>query len=123
MTKDMLNLVPGATITDKASNFWIKPDDEEKLLADQIEEMKATFTEFKSVNMICIAAAYLQRFYMTESIFIYKPKEITYACLFMAAKIEEMDYTHEKFCRNLKQDPNELYLINNEQLLLQTLHF
>jgi hypothetical protein len=34
MTKDMLNLVPGATITDKASNFWIKPDDEEKLLAD-----------------------------------------------------------------------------------------
>jgi hypothetical protein len=49
--------------------------------------------------------AYLQRFYISQSIFIYNPKEITFACLFIAAKIEEKDYTPEHFCKSLKKDP------------------
>jgi len=58
--------------------------------------------------------AYLQRFYITQSIFIYNPKEITFACLFIAAKIEEKDYTPEHFCKSLKKDPASLNLVQNE---------
>lgn len=110
MTHEMQSL-KGSTMHEKAANFWISPEVEEKCLADQIEEMKRTYQEFKSVNMICIAAGYLQRFYLNESIFIYNPKEISFACLFIAAKIEEMSYTPENFCKFLKKDPAELKLV------------
>ena len=39
---------------------------------------------------------------------------MTYACLFLAAKLEEiplLSHNIENFCRTLKKDPHELNLI------------
>jgi hypothetical protein len=80
-------------LQEKAENFWIPNETEEKCLADYIEEMIKTYHELNSLKMICTAAAYMQRFYLKESIFIYNPIQIMYACLFLASKIEEMGYT------------------------------
>jgi len=92
----------GATNQEKAANFWIKDEVDEKALSTTIEKIKATYAEFKDIKMICTAMAYLQRFYLKESIFIYGIEGLSYACLFLAQKVEEMSYTHEYFCRIMK---------------------
>jgi hypothetical protein len=77
-------------------------DKEEEHLTVCLEEMFKTNLEFKSIKMVCIAAAYLQRFYLEESVFVYNPQEMLYACLYIAQKIEEIGYSFEHFCRSLR---------------------
>jgi hypothetical protein len=59
------NMFQGANLTEKASKFIIKANDEEKILSDWIDTLKNQyFPVYKDVNIICLAANYLQRFYL-----------------------------------------------------------
>ena len=63
----------GDTREEKAKNYWIKEESEEKILATQITRMQDSFARagFKSVKALATAMAFLQRFYLKESVFIY----------------------------------------------------
>ena len=58
MTQEMLKS-KGNTPREKANNFWISYEAEEKCLADCINEMLKNYSQFDSVKLLCIAAAYL----------------------------------------------------------------
>lgn len=51
------------------------------------------------------------------------PYELLYACIYLAAKTEELSITADKFCELLKKDPVKLRLVHYEQILLQGLNF
>ena len=55
--------------------------------------------------------------------FCQPPDNIAYAGLYLAAKLEEMNYTANHFCQALKLDPAQLNLVTNEQILMQGLKF
>ena len=123
MTPDMISKVTvGDTVEKKAAQFLIKPDLEEKIVADFCERIKKEFAQFTS-NVLCIAMAFLQRFFLFESVFCHSPENIAYACLYLAAKLEEMNYTANHFCQALKLDPAQVNLVAHEQILMEGLKF
>lgn len=113
-------MIQGATLAEKASKFIIKAQDEERIISDQIDVLKNKyFPVYKDVNIICLAANYLQRFYLVNSIFIYEPKAIILSCLYLAVKVSEIAEPLRAFCHKTKADP--VKLLQNEQILVQAL--
>jgi hypothetical protein len=57
----------GETRADKARNYKIPPEKEEKCLAVLVSEIKNQYLvpRFRNANFICAAMAYFQRFYLT----------------------------------------------------------
>lgn len=66
--------VKGDSPAQKAANFNIKPDVEEKVIADAIMQLRQHWLAFNNFQLIATAASFLQRFYVRESIFIWDPR-------------------------------------------------
>ena len=107
----------GANLTEKASKFIIKANDEEKIISDWIDTLKNSyFPIYKDVNIICLAANYLQRFYLIQSIFVYEPKAMILSCLYLAVKVSEIAEPLKAFCQKTRADP--VKLLHYEQILV-----
>lgn len=68
------------------------------------------------------ATSYFRKFYIVHSAMEYKPKNILFTCVFLAAKAENKLVTIEKFCSHLsKVQPSNV--LDNEFLVLKSLSF
>jgi len=110
----------GDTRLDKARNYKIPPEKEEKCLGVLVSEIRNQYQvpRFRNANFICTAMAYFQRFYLSQSIFIHDPQIMLYACLFLAHKVEGLEDRHnnieDAFCKILGKDPKTLDLAYHE---------
>ena len=69
--------------------------------------------------------AYLQRFYLHQSLLENDPQQLVNACLFLSVKVHEMDLPHTEFCKRfgIEIDRKKTPLAVNEQALLRGLNF
>ena len=79
----------GNTREEKAQNFWIKDEAEEKALSHQTTKMQDCYNHVKYKKPLCTAMAFLHRFFLNESIFIYDIEQIAYAAMYLAQKLDD----------------------------------
>ena len=78
-----------------------------------------------SDNAECIATAmaYLQRFYLHQSLFTHDPQHFVYAMLFLSIKVHEIAMPHQQFCQFFEVDHRAINLARIEQILLSGLNY
>jgi len=93
------------------------------MLAYCVSKLKNHLHDLSNEKLVATAVYYMHHFYLTGSVLDTDPENIMYASLYLASKVEEVNLTHDSFCRDLKKDPVKLNLIHNEQILLIGLNF
>lgn len=76
-------------------------------------------------NTFGTALQYFKRFYLTNSVMDYHPKEILVTAAYLACKAEEFNVTMEQFVANIngnKERAQEI-ILNHELLLMEQLNF
>ena len=110
----------------------------EEFLAYHDEKMLLIYYS-KFVNEICrkfkptvpmsvngMSLIYFKRFYLNTSVMEFHPKDIAYLCVYLACKVDEYNVSIDQFMGQVKSsyDPMlQMFIIDNELLLLQKLHF
>jgi cyclin H len=96
--------------------------DELRLVQRYCDQVRSTCDFFKwPVNVKATAVQYLKRFYTTNSITTYPPKEIYKSVLFLASKTEGTHMTLSEYARRIKTDPKDI--LAPEYKIIQALRF
>ncbi|XP_075224490.1 cyclin H isoform X2 [Lycorma delicatula] len=68
---------------------------------------------------------FFKRFYLSNSVMDYHPKEILVTCVYLACKVEEFNVSISQFVSNIKGDREKAsdIILNNELLLMQHLNY
>ena len=102
----------GETAREKVRSLALTQDQETKILIVYIDELRSQYRNllqwsederrFQNAHVVAVAMTYFQRFFLKRSVFEYEAPKIAFACLFLAAKVQEMSLTHETFCKTFK---------------------
>ncbi|KAG9669126.1 cyclin-like protein, partial [Aureobasidium melanogenum] len=96
--------------------------DELRLVQRYCDQVRNTSDFFGwSVNVKATAVQYLKRFYTTNSVITYPPKEIYKSVLFLASKTEGVHMTLSEYARRIKTDPKDV--LAPEYKIIQALRF
>ncbi|KAI5251504.1 cyclin-like protein [Aureobasidium subglaciale] len=96
--------------------------DELRLVQRYCEQVRATSDFFNwNVNVKATAVQYLKRFYTTNSVITYPPKEIYKSVLFLASKTEGVHMSLSEYARRIKTDPKDV--LAPEYKIIQALRF
>ncbi|KAF2157978.1 cyclin-like protein [Myriangium duriaei CBS 260.36] len=97
-------------------------DEELRLVQRYSEQVRTTSDFFKwSINVKSTAVQYLKRFYLTNSVMTYPPKEIYKSVLFLASKTEAVHMTLAEYARRIKTDKSDI--LAPEYKIIQSLRF
>ena len=94
-------------IENKLKEFLLKLELEEKVLGTFIDRLAIKSMNFDE-NLLATAMAYFQRYYLNQTLFQQHPEKIAKvqnACLFLATKVNEVNFTSDKFCELMQLDP------------------
>ena len=96
--------------------------DELRLVQRYCDQVRSTSDFFQwSVNVKATAVQYLKRFYTTNSVITYPPKEIYKSVLFLASKTEGVHMSLSEYARRIKTDPK--HVLAPEYKIIQALRF
>ncbi|QIW99449.1 hypothetical protein AMS68_004967 [Peltaster fructicola] len=96
---------------------YLSEEQELRLVQRYCEQIRATNDHFKwPVNV-----KYLRRFYLSNSVMTYPPKEIYKTALFLACKTEATHMTLSEYARRISSKPEEI--LAPEYKLMQALRF
>ncbi|KAH0287610.1 cyclin-like protein [Aureobasidium namibiae CBS 147.97] len=96
--------------------------DELRLVQRYCDQVRSTSDFFQwSVNVKATAVQYLKRFYTTNSVITYPPKEIYKSVLFLASKTEGVHMSLSEYARRIKTDPKNV--LAPEYKIIQALRF
>ncbi|TIA61579.1 cyclin-like protein [Aureobasidium pullulans] len=96
--------------------------DELRLVQRYCDQIRSTSDFFQwPVNVKATAVQYLKRFYTTNSVITYPPKEIYKSVLFLASKTEGVHMTLSEYARRIKTDPKDV--LAPEYKIIQALRF
>lgn len=96
--------------------------DELRLVQRYCDQVRSTSDFFQwSVNVKATAVQYLKRFYTTNSVITYPPKEIYKSILFLASKTEGVHMSLSEYARRIKTDPK--HVLAPEYKIIQALRF
>jgi cyclin H len=96
--------------------------DELRLVQRYCDQVRNTSDFFQwSVNVKATAVQYLKRFYTTNSVITYPPKEIYKSVLFLASKTEGVHMSLSEYARRIKTDPK--HVLAPEYKIIQALRF
>ncbi|GAM86703.1 hypothetical protein ANO11243_047220 [Dothideomycetidae sp. 11243] len=97
-------------------------DEELRLVQRYSEQVRTTSDFFKwSINVKATAVQYLKRFYLTNSVMTYPPKEIYKSVLFLASKTEATHMTLAEYARRIKTEKADV--LAPEYKIIQSLRF
>ncbi|PNS15496.1 hypothetical protein CAC42_755 [Sphaceloma murrayae] len=97
-------------------------DEEVRLVQRYCEQVRSTCDFFKwGINVKATAVQYLKRFYLTNSVMTYPPKEIYKSVLFLASKTEGVHMTLSEFARRIKSNQEDI--LAPEYKIIQSLRF
>lgn len=97
-------------------------EEETRLIQRYSDQIRSTCDHFKwPINVKATAVQYLRRFYLTNSIMTYPPKEIYKSILFLASKTEGTHNTLAEFARRISTAPEQI--LAPEYKIIQALRF
>lgn len=106
----------------EANSSLLDLQDEVRLVQRYAEQIRTTADFFKwPVNVKATATQYLKRFYLTNSVLTYPPKEIYKSVLFLASKTEGVHMTLGEYARRIKTSPEDV--LAPEYVVIQALRF
>lgn len=98
-------------------------EDENDLVRFYASKIHALVTLFGMPSVVrATAISYFQKFYLTNSVMEYHPKNIMYTCVFFASKVENCFISIKDFCARIKGS-KEQEILDLEFLVLQSLEF
>ena len=105
-----------------AASTCLTLDDEVRLIQRYSEQIRTTSDFFKrGINVKATAVQYLKRFYLTNSVMTYPPKEIYKTVLFLASKTEATHMTLAEYARRIKTEQADI--LAPEYKIIQSLRF
>ncbi|KAK3673534.1 hypothetical protein LTR78_006438 [Recurvomyces mirabilis] len=100
----------------------LRRDEELRLVQRYCEQIRTTSDHFKwPVHVKATAVQYLRRFYLSNSVHTYPPKEIYKTVLFLACKTEATHMTLSEYARRISTDPD--VILAPEYKIMQALRF
>jgi len=103
---------------------------EEKLLlihfSHHVIDICQRFKPSVPMSVIGISLTYFKRFYLKTSVMEYHPRDIAYLCVYLACKVDEYNVSIDQFIQQTRPEnpiSMEMFIIDNELLLLQKLDF
>lgn len=100
----------------------ITPDEEARLVQRYCDTISSTAAHLKWTSQVkATAIQYLKRFYLTNSVHTYPPKEIYKSVLFLASKTEGVHMNLGDFARSISSKPEQI--LAPEYKIIQALRF
>jgi len=97
-----LKVNPSTGEKEPIGNFHLKLEHEESIIQFCIYNMRSM--HFKH-EVKATAISYLHRFYLHNSAVEVDPSKMIYACVYLAAKVEEENINVNTFCDKVKKEP------------------
>jgi len=101
---------------------FLSQEDELRLIQRYCTQVSSTSDHFKfPATVKATAVQYLRRFYLSNSVLTYPPKEIYKTALFLACKTEATHMTLSEYARRIATEPDNI--LAPEYKLMQALRF
>lgn len=101
---------------------FLSQEDELRLIQRYCTQISSTSDHFKfPATVKATAVQYLRRFYLSNSVLTYPPKEIYKTALFLACKTEATHMTLSEYARRIATEPDNI--LAPEYKLMQALRF
>lgn len=101
---------------------FLTQEDESRLIQRYCTQISSTSDHFKfPASVKATAVQYLRRFYLSNSVLTYPPKEIYKTALFLACKTEATHMTLSEYARRIATEPDNI--LAPEYKLMQALRF
>ncbi|XP_066249135.1 cyclin-H [Euwallacea similis] len=110
------------------ANFFLTPEEERVMVKKFQLNLRDFCKRFQPAMPRCVmgtAFHYFKRFYITNSVMNFHPKEIMVTCVYLSCKVEEFNVSIQQFVANIKGDREKAtdIILNNELLLMEQLNF